>query len=96
MDFMKCALVTIHVPTRMVLMGVNLPYPDELDEDDMDGHCTVGNAVILLDASAPTFLEKAEHTNLGSNLSNLHLIHTKEANIYVEAQLLALSRTGPT
>ena len=42
MDFMKRASVTIHVPTRMALMGVNLPYPDELDEDGMDGYYPVG------------------------------------------------------
>ena len=38
MDFMKRASVTTHVPIRTVLMGVDLPYPNELVEDGMDGH----------------------------------------------------------
>ena len=64
---MKCTSVSIHVPKGTVLMGDDLPYTDEFDEDDLDGHCLVGDAIMLLDALAPTLLEKVEQANLESD-----------------------------
>lgn len=67
MDFMKGASVTIHVPSRTVLMGDDIPCPDELDDDSQEGTHPLGGAMTLLGAPVPALPEEVELATLERN-----------------------------
>lgn len=64
MDFMIRTSMTIHVPTRTVIMGDNPPFLDYLDDNSFDASDLEGRSMMFLDVPSSALNDKVEEAGL--------------------------------